>query len=516
MESFNRKPMMELPPVAGIKRPVEDLPTLLPAFEPVSSSPPQLPRPSKRITRASPDRCSLPKQSPSKYHNERLHYPTPVPTSSTGIFSSSPPQFRTRRPRLQRTTSTISERAPLASVRSVELNINGDHILMGRSTRSAHIHLSGDAFISRVHVKAAFAQANAEHSDRIVIECFGRNGATIHCQGQTWCLDAGDTFLSGDKEGDVMVDVNGARVLLRWPAGVNKASTPESEGTPSPSLRFRVLPSPFSSPIHRRTGLQSPPSLSPIRSSLNGSGEGAIKIYEDEENDEEDNKENEEIDVAEPTQSTQIMSQIIKKSQDESEVEDFPDQDEENEPIVHSFGPFGHNILPRLESFTTYDTKSPKRAMKPEHTSPIKKEEKESTTITDESNPVLNHVINQLAYSRLSSTPLSMLLNNIPANLREEHRVEFKTLKVLIDRTACIGEVRRAGKDAAGKPLESEYYYNPDEDFDSGRRDAVVEGLRKPGLRNCRKQHKVQLHFQIYLLLLTFSFQQYYWRKPKF
>ena len=61
----------------------------------------------------------------------------------------------------------------------------------------------------------------------------------------------------------------------------------------------------------------------------------------------------------------------------------------------------------------------------------------------------------------------------------------------MIDRTQCIGEVCREGKDAAGKPLESEYYYIPDMDLDEGRRDAVVDGLRKPGLRACRKQHKV-------------------------
>lgn len=50
----------------------------------------------------------------------------------------------------------------------------------------------------------------------------------------------------------------------------------------------------------------------------------------------------------------------------------------------------------------------------------------------------------------------------------------------------------REGKDAAGKALESEFYYLPDLDDDEMRRQAVVNDLRKPGLRNCRKQHKVR------------------------
>ena len=74
-------------------------------------------------------------------------------------------------------------------------------------------------------------------------------------------------------------------------------------------------------------------------------------------------------------------------------------------------------------------------------------------------------------------------------------------LKGMIDKTQCIGEVCREGKDAAGKPLESEYYYIPDMDPDHKRRDAVVEGLRKPGLRACRKQHKVSISFHSYRIV---------------
>ena len=58
----------------------------------------------------------------------------------------------------------------------------------------------------------------------------------------------------------------------------------------------------------------------------------------------------------------------------------------------------------------------------------------------------------------------------------------------------CVGEVVREGKDAAGKALESEYYYVPDKDTDEKRKEVVANDLMKPGLRACRKQHKV-IHY---------------------
>jgi len=89
-------------------------------------------------------------------------------------------------------------------------------------------------------------------------------------------------------------------------------------------------------------------------------------------------------------------------------------------------------------------------------------------------------------------------MSHLPAGLKggsPEHQenkgLGKDDLRKLLNATACIGEIHREGKDAAGKPLESEYYYIPDEDTDAERRAAVVDGLRKPSLRNCRKQHKV-------------------------
>ncbi|KAJ5927196.1 hypothetical protein N7516_008969 [Penicillium verrucosum] len=208
---------------------------------------------------------------------------------------------------------------------------------------------------------------------------------------------------------------------------------------------------------------------------------------------------------------------------DLSRSEEFSDNDEENDPIIHSFGPFGENLLPRMASFRAGDSpvqtaRSPRSLLPAQPLQPTRSprqpatihEDKESETpeakpqYTDErSEKVRNHAANQLAFSRLSSTPFSTILNNLPpAYWKSGH--EYPTglsrsdIRNILESTKFIGRVAREGKDAAGKPLESEYYYVPDEDDDVMRRSAVVDDLRKPGLRNCRKQHK-----------------QYFWRKPK-
>ena len=80
-------------------------------------------------------------------------------------------------------------------------------------------------------------------------------------------------------------------------------------------------------------------------------------------------------------------------------------------------------------------------------------------------------------------------MGNLPAD--EKRDLTTDELRRIIEATGCVGIIPREGKDAAGKALESEYYYIPEMDSDASRRAAVVDGLRKPSLRNCRKQHKV-------------------------
>lgn len=113
-----------------------------------------------------------------------------------------------------------------------------------------------------------------------------------------------------------------------------------------------------------------------------------------------------------------------------------------------------------------------------------------NTTITEE---MRNAAINQVAFSRLNSTPLtqlmesSSLLSSVPAYI----------ISQMLDGIKCIGVIHRTGKDALGKPLESEYYYRPEFDVDPERLALFKESKGGRGLRSCRRVHK-----------------QYFYKKP--
>ncbi|CAI4056667.1 hypothetical protein N7582_000674 [Saccharomyces uvarum] len=104
------------------------------------------------------------------------------------------------------------------------------------------------------------------------------------------------------------------------------------------------------------------------------------------------------------------------------------------------------------------------------------------------------HVLcNHLAFSNLQQTPLSVLqnINSITSQLsRNELKEVLKTI-------GCIGIIIRAGKDASGKELEDEYYYDVEND-DNDERKILYNSLKGSNrLRTCRKKHK-----------------QYFWKKP--
>ncbi|KAK2630475.1 hypothetical protein QTJ16_001295 [Diplocarpon rosae] len=497
-----------LPLKAGAKRPA---PSLLPAFEPgsmFSSSSPGFPRPSKRQARC----------PPSEREHAYSKYPTPIPSSSTGILSSSPPQFPARRS-LQRTQSTVSERAPLSAVPSITLPENGEVMRMGRSSNSSDYQLSANRLISRVHVEARFIAASVPlEPNRVEIKCKGWNGVKLHCQGLTWELAKDDTFTSETEYAEIMLDVQDARVLIAWPGrdrnnsvGAQTDSSWDDERSPrarvsAVSARGQSI---ASSPLRRGQRLESPVSPTPARPSISSATKLAnlfsdsvepsvVRVFEDAPSPEQQP----EIVEGQSFVSTQPATSFVLESQsnDLSDPEDDPD--EENDPIVHSFGPHGADISARLASFTAVG--SPEAPRGRGVSSPQARSSSASTNEA-EAVPIVNHVVNQLAFSRLSSTPLSVIFKNLPADLKgassthlENRGLTKNDLHKMLNAAACIGEIHREGKDAAGKALESEYYYIPDEDSDEQRRAAVVDGLRKPSLRNCRKQHK-----------------QYYWKKPK-
>ncbi|KAF2137143.1 uncharacterized protein K452DRAFT_302179 [Aplosporella prunicola CBS 121167] len=537
MDDSPPKEIVPMPPTLSPSRPTSaPKPSLLPAFEPLSSSP--LPRAPKRKF---DETSGLPKV-------ELKYYPTPMPTSSTGMLPSSPPQHA--KTGLQRTLSTLTERNPLCAVPSIEIPANGEPILMGRSSNSSHHQLSANRLISRVHVRVQYNAPSSEHvSGEIVIECMGWNGCKIHCRGQIYELVKGDTFSSDKPSAEIMLDVQDTRVLIVWPFSGRKRSmsagsdTTYCEDTPTrrrlPSVaRFDSSPPPMvpqspESPARSQqlaeandlTFLASDPAELPEVP--------AVQVYEDGESGDDQAKAAAPAAVAAaPTSQTFYSGSTVEdfkseEPRDSFRSDEFSDRDEENDPVVHSFGPFGENILSRMASFphNRYPTSHPrpKRPMRERSGSPQQARTGADSTTRPKVNdsPVKNHVINQLAFSRLHSMPLSTILGNLPVELRggpeirrprrsgkdsllEEQAAEASArltgtdLQHLLDHIPCIGEINRVGKDASGKELENEFYYVPEMDDNEHRREAVMGGIGGTGLRSVRKSHK-----------------QYYWKRPR-
>ncbi|KAI5368160.1 Putative forkhead-associated (FHA) domain-containing protein [Septoria linicola] len=489
-------------------------PSLLPAFEPFSpiSSSPGLPRAAKRKFDETLD-------------TRQQHYPTPVPTSSTGIITSSSPARQTR-PALQRTVSALSERAPLGDVPCLQLTRNGEPLLMGRSSNSSDYQFPANRHISRTHVSATYhAPGEAYPRGRVEVLCLGWNGAKVHCRGEVKELAKHEVFVSDKAGAQIMVDVQNTRVMLAWPKEGSRdpesvqARSPWAQDSPTlPRLGSSHLPSspPMMLPSPRRSSPVSPiPNLNlgaTFAETFRIDADEPVQIYQD--NDSEEDAPHDAEATPEPTApvceaaGTPTPKRTVSAPKElqsfVSEHEEFSEHDEENDPVVHSFGPFGENLLDKLDSFHAQSPERKRKPLKPSTKSPGR-----CSSAPFNHSPVKNHVINQLAYSRIHALPLSTIHSQLPPEYRgamakpsdREARDILSTsdLKTILDGIPCVGEISREGKDAAGKLLESEFYYVPEMDTDVHRRDAVANSLGKTSIRAARKQHK-----------------QYYWKRPRF
>ncbi|OQN98077.1 hypothetical protein B0A48_15909 [Cryoendolithus antarcticus] len=483
-------------------------PSLLPAFEPLSSSPGGLPRPQKR-----------------KFDDileARKSYPTPIPTSSTGILPSSPERpisARPTRPGLQRTFSTLSERAPLGDVPTLHIPSNGEPVLMGRSSNSSDYQLPGNRHISRVHVRASYTPPDPSNpAGKVEVICMGWNGATVHCRDRIVALSKGESFVSDKPNAQIIVDVQSTRVMLTWPKEAHEPHSSHSRsswGIQSPDKRRKSVEHFASSPPPLLPRSHTPVSPSPAavvesftETFRADDVKSPVKVYEDHSSD--DDAPHETSTPVPLVRSDETITSIsnavleLSRTSDSSENAELSEHDEENDPIVHSFGPFGENILSRFESFKHA---SPERKRKPLQGSANSPSQSMSAP-RQPGSPIKNHVINQLAYARSHSLPLSTIHSNLPAELRgamtkpsdaeNQSILTASTLKSMLDVIPCVGEISREGKDAAGKLLESEFYYIPEMDLDEMRRETVTQSLGKTSIRAARKSHK-----------------QYYWKRPK-
>ncbi|KAH0565355.1 hypothetical protein GP486_001256 [Trichoglossum hirsutum] len=437
-----------------------------------------------------------------------------MPSSSVGFIPSSPPELQPARPTLQRTQSTVSERAPLSTVPTITLSENGDPVVMGRSSTSCDYALRGNSLISRIHARVRYIPApSVMESNKIEIHCVGYNGMTVHCRGRAWKMAEDERFISDEEHVEIMLDIQNSRVSVAWPVCERKRSPPDSDSTwyeeSSPRQAMDTLPSSGgaigSSPLRHGARLRSPVSPSPaghahfptsstFLPSEPEEDQNAIAIYEDEDVSDDDQDDQELPGPAELSRKGSELTNDEDDYQSSSELSEpqseFLDHNEENDPIIHAFGPSGENILPRMASLPTGASpdRSPIGSQTSLHVAASEEDDK------PDNDALANHIINQLAFSRTQSTPMSTLLANLPSEFkRHSSSWNERNLKDILTSALCIGEISREGKDAAGKALENEFYYVPEKDVDQDRRAAIVEALGKPSLRSCRKQHKVGL-----------------------
>ena len=386
---------------------------------------------------------------------------------------------------------------------------------MGRSSNSSDYQLSANRHISRVHVRASYHAPDSFNAQgKVEVECLGWNGAKVHCKGEIIELAKGECFVSSRPQAQIIVDVQDTRVMIVWPKEETCEPASAESRSPwaveSPSKR-RVLSAPqFASSPPPYLPLQPQSPVSPTHavndtttfsSTFRADSAEEVKVYEDHGSDEDapHDPTPTPTHASSPIRSNPSVPDSLKASRS-TEVDEFSEHDEENDPIIHSFGPFGENILSRLQSF---QPASPERERKPLKSS--FNSSGRSPSKTTSMSPTKNHVINQLAFSRVHSLPLSTIHSNLPAELRgtmahpsdnEDQKIlTTAELKTILDGIPCVGEISREGKDAAGKLLESEFYYVADMDEDVNRRETVTMSLGKTNLRATRKQHKVSVPF---------------------
>lgn len=343
----------------------------------------------------------------------------------------------------------------------------------------------------------------------IELLCIGWNGAKVHCQGKVWDLQKDDIFCSESENVDLLLDVHDSRVFITWPGKSCSSGASLPKNTDSSHAAPRITRSPSADdenidPMERARRINARPKLTPV-SPLRKRGyanspitlpsesmtETFLEIYEDESEPE-----------AEIGDKTQVQLPPALSDIPSSPVRDL---DEEIEPITKNSVAFSFDSDPVLPPVPTCSTAEPlKDVMKTPppsfrrrpraSTSPASSPQRPSESVSShKSLTIQNHLTNQLAFSRINSIPLSELYRNLPLDLAAT--VTKDRVQSILSEIPCVGEIKRVGKDAAGKPLEHQYYYIPDADTDEVRKMAIGG---RTGMRSCRKTHK-----------------QYFWKKPK-
>lgn len=453
--------------------------------------------PSSPVTHASEtdfDPFSKQKSAPRGRHE----YPTPNPSSTTGRSSSparieEPDSFPkrvafelpSRRVSINRDFNILN---PDASVLRVPLLLNKTQLLIGRSSKSCDFHLNApDKTVSRAHVKVEYT------FDTITLTCLGHNGLGM--------IVPRVCEVSKTEERQFKLRETGKPLQSK---GLSKTIHLDYQHTEFHVSRGEVVTMP-----------RFPNVLLQIRDHV---------VLVNPDDFEEEMTDEETIELVERTTEPTVTPQIVSTGHETPPhkhvfriTPEEPTPCELPEPKFQIFEDISTRKMPIKRSTTPLANRSTNVPMTPpakrraasEEPGSAKREKKEREPERDAEGKLViderciesvsdigqinNILINHLAFSRLSSTPASFL-NTILAVVA---KVSLQQLRAILHGIVCIGIIYRQGKDAAGKPLEEEYYYIPEKDSDPERNELVSLIKGHGGLRACRRTHK-----------------QYYWKKP--
>ncbi|KAG7665431.1 TOS4 [[Candida] subhashii] len=451
-------------------------------------------------------------------------YPTPNPSSA--LFRSSspsraPPDIDSDIFKFDKASININSDFnvlnPDKSVVRIPLLQDKSHFSIGRSSRSCEFALNPqDSRISRVHLKVSYS------SEDIILTCIGANGVAICIPRDCLVLatsSANDFIIMENKTGvsldkalipvenrsikldgsttefyirqhetitmpkfhNIMLEIS-KQVILLNPKDVDEELTDDEtpvliHRTPLNRALLNKLPDTPSKP---KPSLTVPSEVEDTPSKAN-----TIQIATPEPGDKA-------TPLQHPTPTVASKPFNI-----------FQDKTSNDSPAKRSTT--ASPRLPLSDKTNTSNIKRKAQSEEPQSTpvskkKKIKHEKQEKPTVTQESvaelpniSEINNILINHLAFSRLSSTPASFL-NTISVITS---KLSLAQIRQILHDIPCIGVIYRQGKDAAGKPLQEEYYYMPEQDHDEDRKMLVANMKGHGGLRSCRKTHK-----------------QYYWKKP--
>lgn len=480
----------------------------------------------------------------------RTDYPTPNPSSS--LFRSSSPSEESSHKRVTfevkksiAINSDFNILNPDANVLRIPLSSTQNKLAVGRSSKACDYFFgSNDRNVSRTHASISYT------SEQIVLTCLGRNGLAMRIpkavhvietssknnfiilENKTGTpldmgslgmkqshksirLDANHTeFTLNSQEtvtlprfSNIILEIN-SHVLLLNPLDLDEELTDEEMPTligtsESTEVTFEKLPSVVensnemepveveSEPVVDISVTQSiaTPVKSPLRSLPQAPSKDTSKT--------EDFKS---IDFTptKPSAFNLTQAKSFDIFEDKVEVEKSIEQTAKTPK-----SPFKRQSTPLNDTTNLMSVPStPKRKAQSEEPQKQKKKKvQKSKKLVDTScldnvenlEEINNIVINHLSFSRLSSTPASFLqtISVLMSSL------SLDQIRTILHNIKCVGVINRLGKDAAGKPLEEEYYYMPENDSDGNRTQLVASIKGTGGLRACRKTHK-----------------QYYWKKP--